>query len=138
MSWREIGVELDGASEERLRLGVLLRREAVQVPQAALVVLPRVQVLGRLAVSAFALDAAEGWLDGGDDCVCYLVLDGEDILEIAVVAFGPEVIAGGRFDELGGNPHPVAEALGVSRGLVKEIVRAGSDYRPPHLPRFGA
>ncbi len=32
----------------------------------------------------------------------------------------------------------LAEALGVSRGLVKEIVRAGSGFRTPHLPGFGA
>ena len=32
----------------------------------------------------------------------------------------------------------VAEALGVSRGLVKEIVRAGSVFRTPHLPGYGA
>ena len=32
----------------------------------------------------------------------------------------------------------VAEALGVSRGLVEEIARAGSVFRTPHLSRCGA
>ncbi len=42
---------------------------------------------------------------------------------------------------VGGGEYPaeqVAEALGVSRGLVKEIVRAGSGFRTPHLPGYGA
>ncbi len=43
------------------------------------------------------------------------------------------VVGGGEY-----SAEQVAEALGVSRGLVKEIVRAGSGFRTPHLPRFGA
>ena len=45
---------------------------------------------------------------GGDDGRGHLVLDGEDVLEVAVVSFRPEVVSGGAVDELGGDADPVA------------------------------
>ena len=42
-----------------------------------------------------------------DDRLGDLVLDGEDVGEVAVVAVGPEMAAGRPFDQLGVDPHPV-------------------------------
>jgi hypothetical protein len=55
--------------------------------------IPRVQVRGRLAVGAKALRRMKLRLDGRDDRVGDLVLHGEDVDELAVVAFGPEMIS---------------------------------------------
>ena len=47
-------------------------------------------------------------LQGRHDCLGNLILDGEDIGEVAVVAVGPDMVAGLAVDQLGVDPHPVA------------------------------
>ena len=42
------------------------------------------------------------------DGLADLVLQGEDVGEVAVVALGPDVVAGRAVDQLGGDPHPAA------------------------------
>ena len=43
-----------------------------------------------------------------DDGLRDLVLQGEDVGQVAVVAVGPDVVAGRAVDQLGGDPHPAA------------------------------
>ncbi|HTL30474.1 MAG TPA: hypothetical protein VL282_14685, partial [Tepidisphaeraceae bacterium] len=43
-----------------------------------------------------------------------LVLDGEDVRQVAVEAIGPDVAAGGAVDELRGDPHSVARLANAS------------------------
>ena len=47
-------------------------------------------------------------LDRGDDRVGDVVLHGEDVDKLAVVALGPEMAAGGGVVELRGDAHAVA------------------------------
>jgi hypothetical protein len=43
-----------------------------------------------------------------NDAARHLFLDGEHILQRPVIALGPQMVAGGRIDQLGGHPHPVS------------------------------
>ena len=52
---------------------------------------------------------SEARLDCGDDPVADLVLQGERVLEQAIVALGPDVLVLWRIDELGGHPHAVVD-----------------------------
>ena len=47
-------------------------------------------------------------LEGRDDLAGDLVLDLEDVGELAVVALRPDVAAAAAIDQLGGNPHPIS------------------------------
>ncbi len=47
-------------------------------------------------------------MDGDDDVAGDLVLHVEHIVEIGVVAIGPDMVPPGCFDELGGDPDPVS------------------------------
>ena len=69
---------------------------------------PGVEVLGRLASGAKILRRIELRLDRRDDGLGDLVLHGEHVGEVAVVAFRPDVAAAGNVDELRGDAHTVA------------------------------
>ncbi len=55
--------------------------------------------------------------DGGGD----LVLDGEDVGELAVVALGPDVAVGRGVDQLDGDAHPVA---GLAHAALDHVLDA--------------
>ncbi len=57
----------------------------------------------------------------GGDFLHDLVLDVEDVLEVAVVAFRPKVAAAFRFDELGRDAHPIA---GLSHAALDDVMDA--------------
>ena len=52
------------------------------------------------AINALALDHSQFRLDPADDHLCDFVLNREDIVEIAVIALGPYVVAGCSVDKL--------------------------------------
>ena len=60
--------------------------------------IPGVHVVGRLALGAEILGGIKLRLDRRDDGLRDLVLHGEHVGEIAVVALRPEVAAGGDVD----------------------------------------
>jgi hypothetical protein len=66
-----------------------------------------VEVLGPLALDALDLGLAQARLYGGEHAHGELVLDGEDVVQRAVVTFRPDVPAGLRLDELAGDTHAV-------------------------------
>ena len=63
---------------------------------------------GGFALRAEILRGVKLRLDGGDDGLGDLVLHGEHVGEVAVVALGPEMAAGGDVVELRGDAHAVA------------------------------
>ena len=65
-------------------------------------------VLGSTVPEARLLVSAQLHLQGGDDFVGDLVLYGEDVFEVAVVAFRPQVAAIVAVDELGVDAHAIA------------------------------
>ena len=51
----------------------------------------------------------------------HLVLDGEHVLDFAVVAFRPQAVAGRSLDQLGGNAHPRA---GLADAALEDVAHA--------------
>ena len=72
-------------------------------------------------------------LDGPDHLPDDLVLQREQVLEVAVVAVGPEVVPGLGLDQLGGHAEPVARPAGAALEHV-----AHAELAPDLLDRHGA
>ena len=71
------------------------------MPQAALIGLPSVKPLRRFAQNALLFGLGQRRLDDPGDAGGNLVLYGEDVAEVAVVAIGPDVSAGDCIDKFG-------------------------------------
>ena len=67
------------------------------------------QRFGRARARGFDLGAADMRNEGGDDLCREVGLHGEYILDPTVIALRPEVRARLGFDQLGGDPQPVAD-----------------------------
>ena len=125
-----VGVERQGAVEQKLRLGIAGRGRAVVQDLAGEHALVGHHVGGGLAVGALVgggLDAAgqRGRDRGGD-----LVLDGEDV-GAAVEALGPDVAVGQGVDQLDGDAHPVARLAhaALDHVLDAELLRSTAGTR---------
>ena len=72
-------------------------------------------------------------LSARDDRLGDLVLDRENVVEVAVVALGPHVVAGRAVDQLGGDPHPAAGLADAAFEHVAdaELARDRRRRRPP-------
>src|SRR5829696_6903055 len=77
------------------------------MPGAALTVIPRTHMLRPLGGPALAFRARQGWLDRGGHARGDLVLNPENVGQLAIVTFRPKMGAGSGFDELGGDAHPL-------------------------------
>ena len=108
MGGGETRINRDGAIEEPLGLTVVVLVELRQVPQTTVTQVPRIQVLGGLAPRALALDLRQFGFDRAGDGQGDLVLQVEDVCQLAVVALRPNVVAVAGIDELRGDPHTVA------------------------------
>src|SRR5215472_9860854 len=76
--------------------------------QSADYALPCIEALGRLTLAADILGRVKLGLDRRHDPLGNLVLHREDVAEVAVVAFGPDVIARLGLDQLGSYAQPIA------------------------------
>ena len=92
----------------------MLTGDLVEVPHPAEDQIPGVQTLRRLAPSARAFRLHHPRLDRRDHVPDDLVLQREQFREVAVVALGPEVMAGLGLDELSGHPDAVPRAPGAA------------------------
>ncbi len=104
----EAGVEFDGASQQLL--GFAVARSRVAPPQfaSAQEAVIGFQIVGVLGGDPLPVAGVEIERQRGDDLARHVVLDREDVGELPVEAFGPEMSAGRRIDQLRGDPHPVA------------------------------
>ena len=66
-----------------------------------------VEAVGPLAFDPLDFGPTQARLDRADDRQRDLVLQREDVVELAVVALGPDVGAGRRIDELAGDAHAI-------------------------------
>ena len=89
-----------------MRLLVVLLRILVYMPTATLVEVPRIKARRRFLPGAISLADPKFVVDVADDGLGDLVLDSENIIELAIVTVGPKVAAASRVDELSGHPHP--------------------------------
>jgi hypothetical protein len=93
---------------QRLGLGDgLARADAEQLPGAQPAFIG-FDVLGAAALDVLLFDAAELDRQRLDDLVHDLVLCGEDVVQLAVEAVGPQMAAALGVDQLGGDAHAVA------------------------------
>ena len=81
---------------------------------------------GRLALGAKIFRGIDLWLDRGDDGFGDLILYGEHVGEAAVIVLRPDVAAGGRVVELGGDAYAVAALAHSARD---HIADAGAPRR---------
>jgi len=85
-----IRVELSGELEQALSFDVALGRELVHEPGCAMVRAPGVEVRGMSQQRALPLRLLDLALDRTDDDVGDLILDVEDVIDIAVEVLGPD------------------------------------------------
>src|SRR5580704_7310576 len=78
------------------------------MPETAEHAIPRAEIGRMLAQGRLGLGIADGRVNRTRDADGDLVLKRENVAEIAIVAFGPEMFAGGRLNELAGDAHPAA------------------------------
>src|SRR5262245_65938306 len=65
--------------------------------------------VGRLSAHSFARRRVDAPRKGGDDRGRHLVLDGEDVLELPVVAVGPDMAVCRPVDQLHGTPDTISD-----------------------------
>ena len=136
LSRRERGivrVEREGAVEQTLRLGVVLPRRAMVQHLGGQHAFISRHVIGRLALRTVVRSGLDAAGQRRDDRAGYLVLDGEDVLEFAVVAFCPDVPVGFRVDQL----HCDADAIaGLSHAALENVFDAELARDLLHLHRL--
>src|SRR5258708_32858510 len=91
------------------------------MPPPALVGGPGIKAFGRPAHRALSLSLGNGRSDGDRYRLGDLVLDREDIGEIAVVTLGPDVVAGFGLDQLRGDADAVA---GFTQAAFEHVAHA--------------
>jgi class 3 adenylate cyclase len=96
--------------QETLRLGEIGLGEAADVPMCPHDPVPRVEPMGILLLGMADLGGNDAGRDGAGDALSNLVLDRTHIREVAVIAVGPEMMAGLGVDQLRGDPHTIAGA----------------------------
>jgi hypothetical protein len=97
--------------------------ELVQMPQATLISGPGVEAPRRLSHGPLPLGVSNGRSDSDRHCLGNLILDCENVSEIAVVTLGPHVVAGRCFHELRGNAKSIAGEPSLAPRLVPLPVR---------------
>ena len=106
-------------SSQRLHVGVPL--VAMEIREAAQVVVVGSKTPGRHALGAFDLGQLQLRRDGADDPRRHLVLQLEDVGQLAVETVGPKVRAGRRLDQLAGDAQPV---IGPSHAALEHVAHA--------------
>jgi hypothetical protein len=141
-------VALDRQAHLLRGLVVVVGAELVEQPHAARVVVPNVHAFAAPARRAVAFDLQQLGFDRADHALGDLVLYSEDIGEVAVVAFAPDMRAVRRLDELGCDAHPVsslahaafkhitdaklaAQRLDVDRPALVDETRVAGDHEEP-------
>ena len=100
-----VGIRLNGGREQALRLGYAFRGELVEVPVAALDQIVTGEAPARRCPTLLYFHDLR--LDRSRDARRDVVLNREEIAELAIVAFRPNVVPGQRVDELGSDADPV-------------------------------
>src|SRR5262249_12406679 len=104
-----------------LRERVVMFVVFAQIPQPPLVCRPGVDIPRRLADGPLLLGLGDGWGNSDGDRLGDLVLYRENASEVAIVAFGPDVLAGLRLDQLRRHPDTLA---GFAKAAFEDIANA--------------
>src|SRR5262249_38140874 len=100
-------IELDRLVKQPERLIDRFACAEMQVRYRSQIVVVGIEALGRLVLGAFNFSALQLWRDRPDDTRRQLVLERENVVEIAFKPFRPDVGAGPGVDKLAGDPHTV-------------------------------
>ena len=104
---RVVGVDVDRLRQQRLRLLVLVRAQPPDVRQRADDKVPGVDVLGRLAANPRRFRHQDLREDRPDHVVGDVVLQFENVGQLAIIAFRPQMGAARGVDQLTGHPNGV-------------------------------
>src|SRR4029079_14831913 len=118
---RVVWLQLDGPIEQRQGLVRIQWHRGEGKRQRAEIQVVRIQALGPFAPGAFDLRLAKYRLDNAHYAHGQFVLDGEDIVESAVVTLSPDVGAAPSVDQLRRNAHAVR---GFSDAAFEEVTDA--------------
>ena len=106
-----VGVDRDRLLQQLLRAPLLVRARAPHVRQRLQHQVPRIDALRRLAPHPRRLGDQDLRPDRTDDAVGDVVLQLEDVGQLAIVAVGPQVDAVRGIDQLSGDAHPARRTL---------------------------
>ena len=109
-----IGFDRDGALQQNAGLDVSRPRVQPHLLAPAQKEIVGIEVDGALFDQAVLLIDAEIELERRDDLLREFVLDGEDVVKIAIEAFGPDMAAGRRIDQLRVDPDPIGRPAHAS------------------------
>ena len=121
--------------EESLRESNVVCSAFAEVPEAALISCLRVETLRRPTHGPPLLGVGNGRCNGDRYRFGDLVLDREDVGEIAVVALGPDVDAGLGLEELCGDTDPLAGLAQISSGTAP--ISCDRTFAPTPKEKFG-
>ncbi len=127
----EARIERDRALQQRAALGDVIAAVTRDQLTATQIPIVRLDVVGASARHPPALLGRQRDLERGDDLTRDLVLDLEDVGQLAVVALGPDVAAGRPVDQLGRDPDAVA---GLAHAAFERMPHA---ELAAHLPQIG-
>ena len=153
---RILGIDLQRPPQQRLGgLDLLGPNPRVDIGHRLHDEAPGVERVRRPALDALVLGGVEPRLDRGDDALGDLVLQGEEVRHVGVVAMGPDLQAGRGVAQLGPDPEVLprapdaavehvahaevaADLLRVDRlAAVGERRGAGRDEQPPQAREAG-
>jgi hypothetical protein len=110
----EGGIDHDGLREHLHRGFQGFAAELVEELPAAKVVIVGLEVSGRRPLDGAFLFLTEDHLQRLGDILGDVLLDGENVLQLAVVGFRPDAVSVGDVHELGADPQPVARLADTS------------------------
>ena len=128
-------VRIDGGRllEQGLRHQIVLTRHAPEMRERPHHQIPCVHAVRRLAPRTKGFRGIELRLDRGDDGLGDLVLHREYVGKGAVVAFRPDIVAGGGVTELNGDAHAVTD---LAHAAFDDIADAEFLGDPLHVDRL--
>ena len=129
---RIFGIERQRLEQQVLRAAMIVRRHAPHVRQRLHHQVPGVDALRRLAPHPRRLGEQDLRADRTDHPVGDLVLQREDVGELAVVAVGPQMIAERRVDQLAGDAHA---ARRFAHAAFEDVAHAELARDRPHVDR---
>ena len=94
-------IKFDRFLQKRTGLFQIFFRAFIQMSAAVLQHVPGVQIIGLVHPGAVPLCLGELGLDCADHGLGQFILQIEDIFKLAVIPFGPQMVAGGAVDQLG-------------------------------------
>ena len=129
MGRRKIRVNLDGALEILLgAFGFVFSGVLVPVPDkahAALIKIPGVKITRKLGFGPLSFGFGQFRSQGADHGFSDVVLHGENVFQVAVIAVRPKILARLSFDQLRCDAHPLAGAAHTALQHIAHIQFAG-------------